>query len=67
MTEHTEAIDREDLEAKLREIEDVVENTARNWSMWVIGGLAVTAAVVIGVRVWQSRHKSITVEVYTRS
>ena len=59
-------ITRDDLEGKLREIEVVVDDSARQWSMWIVAGVAVTAAVVIGVRVWRSRHQKITVEVYTQ-
>ena len=58
-------ISRDDLETKLRQIEDVVDDTARDWSMWIVGGLAVAAVVVIGVGVWRARRRSpITVEVY---
>lgn len=58
-------ITRDDLEGKLRQIEDVVEDTARDWSLWIVGGLAVTAAVVVGVGIWRARRRSpITVEVY---
>lgn len=58
-------VSRDDLESKLRQIEDVVDDTARDWSMWIVGGLAVAAVVVIGVGVWRARRRSpITVEVY---
>lgn len=61
----TETITRDDLESKLREIEDVVDDTARDWTTWLVAGLAVTAVVVIGVGIWRARHRSpITVEVY---
>ncbi len=60
-----QTITRDDLEGKLREIEDAVTDTARDWSKWIIGGVAVTAAVVIGVGIWRRRRTPpITVEVY---
>ena len=59
-------ITRDDLEGKLREIEVVVDDTAKQWSMWIVGGIAVTAVVVIGLKMWRSRHQKITVEVYTQ-
>lgn len=63
MTQTT--ISRDDLEGKLRQIEDVVEGTARDWSKWIVAGVVVSAAIVIGVGVWRSRRRSpITVEVY---
>ena len=64
MTPNT--ITRDDLEGKLREIEDVVETTVRGASRWVIGGLVVATAVFIGWRIYRSRTQKITVEVYTQ-
>lgn len=62
---NTPIVTRDDLEQKLRQIEDVVEGTARDWSKWIVGGIAVGAAVVIGVGIWRARRRSpITVEVY---
>ena len=67
MTQNTATpiVTRDDLEQKLRQIEDVVEGVARDWSKWIVGGIAVGAAVVIGVGIWRARRrKPITVEVY---
>ncbi len=59
-------ITRDDLEGKLREIEDVVDTTARDASRWIIGGLVVATAVFISWRIYRSRTQKITVEVYTQ-
>ena len=59
-------ITRDDLEGKLREIEDVIDDTAK-WSRWAIAGIAVAAVVVIGFGIWRARGKQITVEVYQKS
>ncbi len=64
MTPNT--ITRDDLEGKLREIEDVVDTTARDASRWIIGGLVVATAVFISWRIYRSRTQKITVEVYTQ-
>ena len=64
MTPNT--ITRDDLEGKLREIEEVVDTTVRDASRWIIGGLAVATAVFIGWRIYRSRTQNITVEVYTQ-
>lgn len=59
------AISRDDLEGKLRQIENTIDSAARDWRAWIVGGLAVTAAVMIGVGIWRSKRRSpITVEVY---
>jgi hypothetical protein len=58
-------VTRDDLEDKLREIEEAATATARDWSKWIIGGLVLTAAVVVGVGVMRRRRTPpITVEVY---
>ena len=64
MTPNT--ITRDDLEGKLREIEDVVDTTLRDASRWIIGGLVVATAVFISWRIYRSRTQKITVEVYTQ-
>ncbi len=64
MTPNT--INRDDLEGKLREIEDVVDTTVRDASRWIIGGLVVATAVFISWRIYRSRTQKITVEVYTQ-
>ncbi len=64
MTPNT--ITRDDLEGKLREIEDVVDTTVRDASRWIIGGLVVATAVFISWRIYRSRTQKITVEVYTQ-
>ncbi len=64
MTPNT--ITRDDLEGKLREIEDVVDTTVRGASRWIIGGLVAATAVFVGWRIYRSRTQKITVEVYTQ-
>ncbi len=64
MTPNT--ITRDDLEGKLREIEDVVDTTVRDASRWIIGGLVVATAVFISWKIYRSRTQKITVEVYTQ-
>ena len=64
MTPNT--ITRDDLEGKLREIEDVVDATVRDASRWIIGGLVVATAIFISWRIYRSRTQKITVEVYTQ-
>ncbi len=64
MTPNT--ITRDDLEGKLREIENVVDTTVRDASRWIIGGLVVATAVFVGWRIYRSRTQNITVEVYTQ-
>ncbi len=59
-------ITRDDLESKLREIEDVVDTTVGDTSRWIIGGLVVATAVFISWRIYRSRTQKITVEVYTQ-
>ncbi len=64
MTQDT--VTRNDLEDKLREIEDVVDTATGGGSRWIIGGLVVAAAVFVGWRIYRSRTQRITVEVYTQ-
>ncbi len=61
----TTAITKDDLESKLREIEIVVDEAARDWSKWIIGASVVATVAVIGWRVYRARNQRITVEVYT--
>jgi len=61
-----DTITRDDLEGKLREIEDVVDTTLRGASRWIVGGLVVATVVVISWRIYRSRTQKITVEVYTQ-
>ena len=61
-----DTITRDDLEGRLREIEDVVDTTVRGASRWIVGGLVVATAVFISWRIYQSRTQKITVEVYTQ-
>ncbi len=64
MTPNT--ITRDDLEGKLREIEEVVDTTVRDASRWIIGGLVVATAFYISWRIYRSRTQKITVDVYTQ-
>lgn len=60
----TARITRADLEGKLRDIEGAVDDTARSWSVWMIGGAVVVTAAVIGWKIYKSRMQRVTVEVY---
>ena len=64
-------IHREDLEAKLREIESVVsdaESEARNRSMVLLIGAAVVVVGFVAYRIWSGRREDkIRVEVYHQS
>jgi hypothetical protein len=63
-------IHREDLEAKLREIESVVsdaESEARNRSMVLLIGAAVVVVGFVAYRIWSGRRDKIRVEVYHQS
>ena len=62
----TATITKDDLEGKLREIEGAVDEAARDWSKWIIGGAVVATVVMIGWKIYRSRTQRITVEVYTR-
>jgi hypothetical protein len=60
-------ITRDDLEDKLREVGDVVDDAEEQVigrSKWVIGGLALAAVLVVGFAIWRSRQDKITIEVY---
>ena len=60
-------ISRDDLEGKLREIEDVVVETEgeakRNAALYISGAVVVVAARV-AYGIWRSRRRRIHVEVY---
>jgi FtsZ-interacting cell division protein ZipA len=60
-------ISRDDLEAKLREIEGVVtdteEDAKQNMGM-VIGGAVVVVIAVVAFGIWRSRRRRIHIEVY---
>lgn len=62
----TATITKDDLEAKLRDIEEAVDASARSWSVWLIGGAVVFGVAVIGWKIYRSRTQRVTVEVYTR-
>ena len=62
----TATITKDDLEGKLREIEGVVDEAARDWSKWIIGAAVVATVAVIGWRIRRARNQRITVEIYTR-
>ncbi len=64
MTPNT--ITRDDLEGKLREIEDAFDTTVMGASRWIIGGLALATAVFVSWRIYRSRTQKITVEIYTQ-
>ncbi len=61
----TATITRDDLEGKLREIEGAVDQAARDWSKWIIGGAVVATVAIVGWKIYRSRTRRITVEVYT--
>ncbi len=63
----TATITKDDLEGKLREIEGVVDEAARDWSKWIIGVAVVATVALIGWRIRRARNQRITVEIYTRS
>ena len=60
-------ISRDDLESKLREIEDVVTDTeseVRSRVPAIIAGVTVVVVLAIAYSVWRSRRRRIRVEVY---
>ncbi|HIE27412.1 TPA: hypothetical protein EYP66_09015 [Candidatus Poribacteria bacterium] len=60
-------ITRDDLEGKLREIEDVVidtEEDAKQNAAIYIGGAVVVVAALIAYGIWRSRRRRIHIEVY---
>jgi hypothetical protein len=64
----TETVTKEDIEAKLREIQTVVDESTAAWTKWVIGGIAVAAVVMIGIGIMRSKRRPpVTVEIYHTS
>ena len=60
-------ISRDDLESKLREIEEVVtetESDVRSRAPYLIAGVTVVVVLAIAFSVWRSRRRRIRVEVY---
>lgn len=60
-------IHRDDLEAKLREIEEVVSDTeeeARDNARVVAAGVAVVVVALVAYGIWRSRRRRIHIEVY---
>jgi hypothetical protein len=60
-------ISRDDLESKLREIEDVVSDTeaeVKSRAPAIIAGVTVVVVLAIAYSVWRSRRRRIRVEVY---
>ena len=60
-------VSRDDLESKLRDIEDVVvttEDEARQNVPLIVGGAVVVIAVIIAYGIWRSRRRRIHIEVY---
>ncbi|MGB5167807.1 MAG: hypothetical protein WBP49_05295 [Acidimicrobiia bacterium] len=60
-------VTRDELEAKLRDIEDVVvateEDAKANLSV-IVGAAVVVAVVIIAYGVWRSRRKRIHIQVF---
>ena len=60
-------VSRDDLESKLRDIEDVVvatEDDAKQNVALIVGGVVVVAAVIIAYGIWRSRRRRIHIEFY---
>ena len=61
------SVSRDDLEAKLREIEGVVVETEddakRNMGV-IIGGAVVVVVALVAYGIWRSRRRRIHIEVY---
>jgi len=60
-------VSRDDLESKLRDIEDVVvatEDDAKQNVALIVGSVVVVAAVIIAYGIWRSRRRRIHIEVY---
>lgn len=58
---------REDLEAKLREIEEVVtgvEEEARSRGRLVAVGVAVAVVALVAYTMWRRRHRQVRVEIF---
>ncbi len=63
----TAEINRDDLEAKLREIEGVVlevEEESRSRRRMIIAGVGVAVVAVVAFSVWRYQHNKIRVEIY---
>ena len=63
-------ISRDDLESKLRDIEDVVvasEDEAKANAGLVIAGAVVVVIAVVAYGIWRSRRRRIHIEVYQTS
>jgi hypothetical protein len=60
-------VTRDELEAKLRDIEGVVvatEEEAKAKAPVIVGAVVVLAVVIIAYGIWRSRRKRIHIEVY---
>jgi hypothetical protein len=60
-------VSRDDLESKLKDIEDVVvatEDDAKQNVALIVGSVVVVAAVLIAYGIWRSRRRRIHIEVY---
>ncbi|MEN8113580.1 MAG: hypothetical protein ABFS21_04255 [Actinomycetota bacterium] len=60
-------VHRDDIEAKLREIEEVVGETeegAKENARLMIAGVAVVVVALVAYGVWRSRRRRIHIEVY---
>lgn len=63
-------ISRDDLESKLRDIEDVVvasEDDAKANAGLLIAGAVVVVVAVVAYGIWRSRRRRIHIEVYQTS
>jgi hypothetical protein len=61
------SVSRDDLEAKLREIEGAVietEDEAKQNMAVIIGGAVAGAVVLVAFSIWRSRRRRIHIEVY---
>ena len=60
-------VSRDDLESKLRDIQDVVvttEDEAKQNVALIVAGAVVVVAVVVAYGIWRSRRRRIHIEVY---
>lgn len=64
------SVSRDDLEARLREIEGVVADTEdgaqKNMGL-LIGGVVVVVVTLVAYGIWRSRRRRIHIEVYQTS
>ncbi len=63
-------ISRDDLEARLRDIQDVVvtsEEEAKQNAGLLIGGAVVVVIAIVAYSIWRSRRRRIHIEVYQTS